>query len=148
MANGFAYRGIEDFLLHHGIWYRPNGKIPPKQGAPKQCFGNALLNAALYGVSYIEGVALAGKLLVPMHHGWNLDMDDELCDTTWMNTGAAYLGVEFSMGRADNAMWFDDATVLDNPRNRFKLYREPWQGENHNLYWRKSKQMRRILKIR
>jgi hypothetical protein len=161
LMEGYAYCGMEDFLLQHGVWYRPAaGMIPPRQGAPKSCFGNALWNAALYKVPYIEGVALPGVSIIngvalpslntprlPVHHGWNLDCDGELCDTTWMNHGLAYLGVEFSVGRADNATWFDDGSVLDNPRNQFKIYREPWTGENFNLVWRQSKPLRQALRM-
>jgi hypothetical protein len=156
----FAYRGMEDFVLRHGVWYRPNG-FPPKQGAPKSCFGNAIVIAAAHRVKYIEGFALPGSTLIagvrmpsldvpryPIHHAWNLDVDEDLADTTWMNTGLAYIGVEFSVGRADNCTWFDNATVLDNPRNGFAILRQPWTGENYNRVWRKSKAMKQILRAR
>lgn len=139
------YLGMEDFLLQHGLWYR-NTSTPDMQGAPRCCFGNAILLAAQRGYRYVEGVALAPLLPFPVHHGWNLTPEGELFDSTWMNGGLAYIGVEFSLGRADNASWFDDATVLDNPRNRFKIYREPWTGENFNIKWRFSKHIRWILK--
>jgi hypothetical protein len=141
------YYGMEDFLLQHGVWYRPTG-TPPIQGAPKSCFGNAWFAAVMHGVPYIEGMALAPRLPVPVHHAWNLDVDGKLADTTWMNEGLAYIGVQFSVGRADNATWFDDATVLDNPRDHHKIYRQPWTGENFNLHWRTSKPMRLLLKER
>jgi hypothetical protein len=158
VPEGWVYEGIEDFVLQHGVWYRPTG-WPPRQGAPKSCFGNAVMNAALYGVKYIEGMALPGMTFIngvplpslsgprrPIHHAWNLDVDGQLCDNTWMNKGLAYIGVEFSVGRADNATWFDDASVLDNPRSR-KLYRQPWTGENYNLVWRKSKALRLLRNL-
>ena len=148
ILKGFHYRGIEDFVLQHGVWYRPNGLRPPTKGAPKACFGNALFTGALHGLKYIEGFSLAPKLPFAIHHAWNLDVNGNLADTTWLNSGLAYLGVEFSLGRADNAAWFDDGTVLDNPRSRQKLYRQPWTGENYNLVWRRSKPMREIERIR
>lgn len=143
IVNGAAYHGVEDFLLQHGVWYRAE-MIPDYQGAQKACFGNAMLIAMVRGYRYVEGYALAPKIPMPIHHAWNLDKQGRLYDSTWMNTALAYIGVEFSVGRADNAIWFDDATVLDNPRNRFKILREPWAGENYNLVWRKSK-MRKLV---
>jgi hypothetical protein len=139
-----VYYGMEDFLLQHGVWYRPVG-IPPRQDAPNYCFGNALICSVAYGVPYIEGIGIGPRDLVPVHHAWNLDDQGDLADTTWMNTGLAYLGVEFSTGRASDALRFKNR-VLDNPSDRHKIYKEPWQGENFNLIWRKWKPMRRLLK--
>jgi hypothetical protein len=145
----FAYCGVEDFLLQHGEWQRPTQPLALPRGAPKSCFGNALYLAATLGYRYIEGMAIPDiSVPIAMHHGWNLTRDGVLVDNTWMNTGLAYLGVEFSVGRADNAMWFDDGCVLDNPRSRFKIYREPWTGENFNLVWRKSKHVRQLKRLR
>ena len=147
ILSGFHYRGMEDFLLQHGEWHRPTEPIRDRQGAPKQCFGNALVLAVTRGYRYFEGIALPDiPVRISMHHGWCLTPDGALVDNTWMNTGLAYLGVEFSVGRVDNAMWFDDASVLDNPRSRFKIYREPWTGENFNLIWRRSKPLRNLSK--
>jgi hypothetical protein len=139
----FVYAGIEDFVLQHGEWHRSAHKTA-RVAVQKACFGNALANAFVLGYRYVEGFSLTPKM-VPIHHAWNLTEDDELYDTTWMNTGLAYIGVEFSTGRADNAIWFDDGTVLDNPFDR-KLYRQRWTGENYKLIWRKSKMRRKAMR--
>jgi hypothetical protein len=143
----YAYSGMEDFLLRHGVWHRSDGQ-PSFQGKRGVCFGNALMIAAVNGWPYIEGVALPVSEKEPIHHAWNLHPNGELIDVTWMNQGLAYLGVEFSVGRADNATWFDNASVLDNHGKRNRLYRQPWRGENFNLIWRKSKYTRQLLKAR
>jgi hypothetical protein len=148
-TQGFVYAGIGDFLLRHGAWQQPQplaSHIRP--GAPRQCFGNALALGRLKGLRYVEGYAipvLDGKLLLPVHHGWNLDRDGNLIDSTWRSPGLAYLGVEFSLGRAENAIWFDDGNVLDNRRSEFRIFREPWIGENFNLKWRRSNKVRRLI---
>lgn len=147
---GYAYYGNEDFLLQHGRWFAilPFPCRQVTQGAVKACFGNALMRSVLYGYRYIEGYAMAPKIGLPIHHAWNADKDWNLIDSTWMNTGLAYYGVEFSAGRADNATWFDNSTVLDNPFDRWSLYKEPWQGENFNRVWRKSKAFKTLLRLR
>lgn len=144
--DGYTYYGMEDFLLRHGVWHKPvkypRGMIP---GAPKCCFANALIMAVLRGYHYIEGLAIPDiRITLPVYHGWNIDHRGRLVDTTWENTGLAYCGVEFSIGRADYTQWFDDASVLDNPRNQNAIYKEPWTGENFNLVWRKSKALKQI----
>jgi hypothetical protein len=137
---GWAYCGIEDFILQHGQWFNIT-PIPTNviQGAPKCCFGNAIIQAALHGYRYIEGYATT-SITAPLafHHAWNADQYGNLIDSTWMNTGTAYIGIEFSLGRADSASWFDDATVLDNPGNRWKIFKEPWNGEDFSIKWPKS----------
>lgn len=132
----YAYLGIEDFLLHHGRWYKPRplpkNEIPT---LPKHCFAAALVFAATKGYKYIEGVALPHGIGLPLHHGWNLDAQGRLIDSTWEHCGDAYLGVEFSVGRAYHAQMDCDAAVLDNPTDRFDLYRHRWRGEDFKKEW-------------
>jgi hypothetical protein len=145
----FAYAGIGDFLLQHGVWYEP---VPfpasVQMGAPKSCYGNALLLAIQRGYRYVEGYASANieQMPFPVHHAWSLDAEGNLIDNTWGNTGLAYLGVEFSRGRAENAVWYDNSNVLDNIPSRFRIFREPWTGENYNLRWRRSNKIRRLMR--
>jgi len=147
IPNGYTYAGVGDFLLRHGVWYEPR-PLPKsiRHGAPRQCFANAVMLGRIKGLRYVEGYALAqfkGDALLPVQHGWNLDRDGNLIDATWREPGLAYLGVEFSVGRAENALWFDDASVLDNPKSRYRIFKEPWLGENFNLAWRRSNKLRR-----
>jgi hypothetical protein len=34
------------------------------------------------------------------------------------------------MGRADDATWYGDGSVLDDYKRRWSLFREPWLGED------------------
>jgi hypothetical protein len=149
MPKGYHYAGIGDFLLQHGIWHEP-APLPARvrRGAPKACYGNALVLAIQHGYRYVEGYASAdiSQMPFPVHHAWNLDPEGNLIDNTWRNTGLAYLGVEFSKGRAENAIWFDNSNVLDNVASRFKIFREPWVGENYHLRWRRSNKVRRLMR--
>lgn len=142
----YEYSCIQDFLLREGVWYHPcplPAGVP--YGAPKSCFGNALLLAIQRGWTYVEGLAIPDiGVHLPVHHGWNVTPDGNLIDATWRTIGLAYIGVPFSIGRADHAQWFDNACVLDNPRDRFRIYKEKWQGENWHKVWRKSKARKQI----
>jgi hypothetical protein len=135
-ANEFLYKGIEHFLLEHGRWYTPEpwtGKY--MLGAPKQCFGNALILGATASIRYVEGLATIPELPFPVHHAWNLDQRGVLVDNTWCNTGVLYLGVEFSLGRADDAIWNGDSNVLDDYQRGHPIFRQPWTGEDASLQW-------------
>lgn len=126
----YAYDGPAGFVLQHGAWYErhpfPVATYP--QGGPQLCYANAIALAAAYGLEYVEGYAMmAGGDVI--QHAWNTDADDRLLDCTWLNTGHAYLGVRFTVGRADDATWNGDATVLDDHRRRWPLLRAPWGGE-------------------
>jgi hypothetical protein len=83
---------------------------------------------------YVEGFALAptGKAIL---HAWNLDNEGNVQDVTWANTGAAYVGVEFSVERADDAIWNGDACVLNDEHRGYPIFQKTWIGENWNLAW-------------
>lgn len=145
---GYAYRNAYDFVAREGKWYRPS-ITHLKQGRPRACFGNAIDMAVVHGLAYVEGYAtndLVGGL--PVHHAWNVDPMGNLHDVTWgywsklgqhaLPQGAAYLGVEFSLERADDATWNGDATVLDDHRRHWPILREPWKGEDHSIMWPRS----------
>ena len=144
IADQFHYKGMEHFLLEHGRWYTPQPWPKKfKQGAPKQCFANAMLLGASKGLRYVEGLAIADiSIALPIHHGWNVDEHDNVIDNTWLNTGLLYFGVEFSVGRADDAIWNGNCTVLDDYRRRHPLYRQPWLGEDYSLKWEPSEAMK------
>jgi hypothetical protein len=147
-----AYDGVEDFLLQHGTWYeyQPLDKTKYQRGAPKSCFGNAIVLSYTMGLRYVEGLALIKDLPMAVLHAWNLDADGNLVDNTWVGRNfadeRAYIGVEFSPGRAENAVWFDDCSVLDNYADHYALFQNPWTGEDFNKQWRESDELRAIRK--
>ena len=150
VANEFVYKGQEHFLLEHGQWY----EIQPwsdqfDQGAPKQCFANALFLATMNPeLRYVEGFACTGTLSgFPFEHGWNIDQSGKVIDCTWCNTGSLYFGVEFSAGRADDAIWNGDSRVLDDYRRGHPLFRQPWLGEDYTLEWEESEGMRLAQRV-
>ena len=135
----FIYYGNEDFLLQHGRYYTPK-PFPDSmwRGAPRACFGNAILVAAVYGLTYVEGYAL-NECRLPIHHAWNADADGNVLDCTWLQyPGSEFFGVEFSVERADDATWNGDASVLDDWKRGFPLFKSPWNGEDYSITWPQS----------
>lgn len=129
----YTYAGMEDFLLHHGVWYNT---VAPWTGEYahmpiKRCFNNAILTSVQYNFRYIEGVACAKKLEgLAIHHAWNLDPAGRVVDTTWRDNGACYFGVEFPTERAIR-LALDGATILDpypGDPSSYDLYLQPWAG--------------------
>jgi hypothetical protein len=138
-GDDYTYKGMEHFLLEHGQWYEPRpwtGEY--RQGAPKLCFANAMMLGDSDNLRYVEGVAVS-TVAFPIYHAWNLDAAGELVDSTWLNRGVLYFGVEFSVGRADDAIWNGNASVLDDFNRRHPLFREPWPGEDYSVDWKPSK---------
>jgi len=131
---GLCYTGPEDFVVQHGAAYRPVRFRGYKQGLPLQCFGNAVVLAATHGLAYVEGFAVAPDGTVILH-AWNADPLGHLVDVTWCNTGVAYLGVRFSVERADDATWNGDGCVLNDEHRNYPIYQRPWQGEDFALQW-------------
>jgi hypothetical protein len=148
---GFHYYGAEDFLLQHGKWFDVGPiRKDVKVGAQKQCFGNSIMLAGTRDWKYIEGYAVApiGKYgAFPVHHGWNLDETGALVDSTWMNTGLCYFGVEFSLERADDATWEGDACVLEDWQRHFPIFRKPWTGEDNSIPASKRVELLRAKKL-
>ena len=135
LLEGLVYTSPYDFVAQHGRDYRPAPWISEyKLGRQLHCFGNALCMAGMFGLRYIEGFTLAptGMLL---HHGWNATRAGELIDVTWANTGLVYVGVEFSVERADDAMWNGEATVLNDENRNYPIFQQRWQGEDYTLEW-------------
>jgi ribosomal protein L37E len=143
---GMHYCGREDFLLQHGRFF----EVEPwdgtyKQGVPKQCFGNAILTCAMYDLRYVEGVAIAPHGAgMAIHHAWNVDAAGKVVDTTWCNTGLIYMGVEFALGRADDATWNGDAAILDDYKRKYPIFQQPWKGEDGHIFWPPSDGMNLI----
>ena len=141
---GYAYAGAADFILREGQWFEPRPRPPAfERGQPAMCFGNAILLSARSGLRYVEGYALPPDSVElvkglrvrvddadqAVHHAWNLDAEGRLIDTTWKEPGQAYVGVVFSVERADKATWDGDASVLDDYNRDWPLFRQRWTGE-------------------
>jgi len=130
---GLVYRSFYDFVIQHGREYT----IVPFTGmkAPRlKCFGNAMVRSAMFGMPYVEGFAMSPKGDVILH-AWNADENGDVHDSTWCNTGIAYIGVEFSAERADDAIWNGDNCVLNDENRNYPIYQKPWTGEDYSLIW-------------
>jgi hypothetical protein len=138
-AVGPIYCNAADFVLRHGVWFAPRNYPPDlKSGPIKLCFGTSIMQAARYGWRYIEGFALMpglapGEGPAVMLHAWNADIFNALIDSTWDNDGLAYLGVEFSVERADEATWYGNGSVLQDAERGYPLFQHTWTGEDFSL---------------
>jgi hypothetical protein len=146
--DGYEYAGPEDFLLRHGKWYdwKP-WRRDLSRGQTKACFGNSIILAAEHNWKYVEGYAMAhiGKGgLFPTLHAWNLDENDKLLDSTWLNTGVAYFGVEFSVERAEAATWEGDACVLEDWHRECSIFKQVWFGETPENAVPESRRLRML----
>jgi hypothetical protein len=133
---GLVYRSHYGFVLEHGRHYerRPwDGRY--RIGVQKQCYANAIKLAARFGLKYIEGLCVSPEGGEVIFHAWNADAEDQLIDCTWGNTGVAYLGVEFSVERADDAQWNGDACVLNDEHRHYPIFQRRWTGEDYQLKW-------------
>jgi hypothetical protein len=127
------------FVFEHGKTFRGEWRFEFRQGAPHHCYGNAVVLAGESGLSYVEGFALAPSGSV-IAHAWNAKADGTLVDSTWLNTGAAYFGVIFSVERGDDATWNADAHVLDDrPTN--PIFTREWTGEDFTIQWPHSERL-------
>lgn len=149
-AAGFAYAGPAGFVLEHGKTWTAAPTLPEgvRDGAPRMCFGNAIACCGIYGMRYVEGYAMNRIDPVPVHHAWNLDDAGDIYDVTWARLArehdlghVAYLGVEFSVERADDATWNGNATVLDDDERGWPLLRQRWDGEPEGLEWPPSERL-------
>lgn len=160
---GLAYRGPADFVLQHGEWFDP-APLPPHipPALPGHCHANAMDAAALYGLDYVEGFALEPDNSEAILHAWNADAAGGLVDATWTGMrgwltirdgrptmfvgrpGSAYLGVRFSVERADDCTWNGDACVLDDRHRGWPLLRSPWHGEPAGLEWPPSPRLEAV----
>jgi hypothetical protein len=133
---GLVYTSPYDFLLQHGKDYRPS-EFKGELRTQKECYANSIICCVFHKYRYIEGITLApdGQLLM---HAWNIKSDGTLHDSTWANTGLVYIGVEFSVERADDATWNGDACVLNDEHRDYPIFHQRWVGENYNLIWPQS----------
>lgn len=126
LPSDYHYRGMADFVLREGQFFEPRslpGEFNP--GAAKHCFRNAALTALKRKLPYVEGYALRSVNDGPFLHGWNLDLQEFVVDTTWVPVSGAYLGVILPLLLFFHAK----GSVLNDWENGFPLLREPWKGE-------------------
>ena len=148
LRRGYAYRSGYDFLLEHGrAWRAAAWRNQYEQGLLKMCYGNAIVLGALEGLRYVEGMALAPTGdLIP--HAWNVNAEDGVIDCTWCNRALIYFGCEFSIERADDATWNGDASILDDWKRRWPIFRERWAGEDYTIQWPPSDRLETLRKGR
>jgi hypothetical protein len=134
-----VYSGPADFVLQHGRVYS-NWIESPRKMIPGFCYGNAIVMCVLHGLKYVEGYALSPFLEV-IPHAWNTNDAGDLIDSTWLMRGRCYLGVEFSVERADDCSWNGDACVLNDFVRGWPLLQERWYGEPPDLKWPASERI-------
>jgi hypothetical protein len=96
---------------------------------------------------YVEGVAVEpinGEVIM---HAWNA-VRNEAVDSTWLNTGLFYLGVEFSVERGDDATWNGDGCVLNDEHRNYPVFHERWQGEDYTRTWPYSDRLDALRRAR
>ncbi len=131
-----VYDGPADFVVTHGRFYIADRV---ETLLARHCYANAIAMAGMRRWKYVEGYALppieAGVLMRPIPHAWSVDESHLAVEVTWPEPAAAYLGVEFSLGRADDASWNGDACVLLDEKRGWPLFQRPWEGEDYVLAW-------------
>jgi hypothetical protein len=145
---GLVYRMAPDFVLQHGTWCLPRPWYRKwGAGMPRCCFGNAIAFAVKHGWRYFEGYALPPREDRPILHAWNVDVSGGLIDATWRNRGRAYFGVEFAVGRADDATWNGNQCILDDRERGWPIFRQAWEGEPEGLEWEPSPALHLALEL-
>jgi len=143
-GSGHEYCGMHDFLLRHGKFYEPSHLAEGMwTGAPRCCYGNAIILGVKENLRYVEGIAISGVHPMPIEHAWNTRHGLAI-DCTWEPVGLAYFGVEFSVGRADDATWNGDGSVLNDYHRHHPLFRKPWKGEDWLKVWPRSPRIAHI----
>lgn len=138
----FYAGGPAQFVLCHGnVWPLEGGSTIEAgnfiRGPIGCCYGNAIVNAARFGLRYVEGYAMTPYEHIAQH-AWNTDEKGNLIECTWPVPGLIYVGVEFSVERADDCTWIGDATVLDDYKRGWPLLKQQWKGEQEGIVWPKS----------
>lgn len=93
-----AYDGLSELVRELGIAFRPVGwqqlGETPQRGKANECFKNSYRLATDYPQqwAYVEGLAWSG--LLPVHHSWLVNPQDEVLDPTWDERSLDQLPVE------------------------------------------------------
>ena len=130
--HGFVYRGLAAFLLKHGREWpvAASQHVPRFHAWPQACFSNAARLARRKSAQwrYVEGYAVGH--VIPVHHAWCVNAQDEVVDPTWFQRGFAgteYFGAEIPVEVVDRVQHKDCQSVLMNWRRGYPLFREPWE---------------------
>lgn len=99
--DGFVYTNNEEFVLHHGEFFKSNAFDDKKYSralrTKKECFRNAFELALMNdNLVYCEGYAVD---ILPLHHAWCVEKDTgKVVDPTWNNPESCiYFGVPFKL---------------------------------------------------
>lgn len=118
----FEYGSMYEYVLRNGRFWTP-APHAYRQNRPRECFNNAIVDAVTHDLRYVEGFATSINLGFPIHHAWAADENGNVIDTTWPDSGTAYLGVEFDPLEAFEARE-KGGTILDNWPDGFPLFRK------------------------
>lgn len=130
LPDGWVYLGLEEFLLQHGRFWTPR-QLPSHlpHMTPKMCFENAYkLATRRRELRYVEGIAIG---IIPIHHAWCVDADDNVIDPTWASTstdvGSAYFGTPFDLVTVKRIRSRECLCVLGNWINP-DIFTQPFQS--------------------
>jgi len=135
-GESLTYLGLDDLIRREGRPFQPR-PLPScySRRTPNQCFKNAYdMLLEDQNLRYVEGIATSGVL--PVHHAWNIDENDEVVETTWQwredYRPQAYYGIVIP---DDLVMTVVDATgyyglTIDDWKNGWPAYRQPWNTNN------------------
>ena len=87
---------LEAWLLANGAESFDHAPRPAdvEQGTPQECYRNAFLLAiSRDDLTYVEGIVVHGRLPMPIHHAWTIDLDDNVVDPTIEDDDLTYFGV-------------------------------------------------------
>jgi hypothetical protein len=131
--DGFVYASMNAFLKAHAQTFSvaADQTLPPRFHVwPRCCFDNAYRLARRHPnqFRYVEGLALG---VIPVHHAWCLNPNDEVVDPTWAHracgsVGTEYFGVVIPLSIARQIRSKTNNSILDNWQRGFPLMREPW----------------------
>lgn len=105
----WVYDGPADLLVREGKPFKPGTLVHWPHSVKQACFRNAAMYAIDHKLRYVEGYAVS---IIPVHHAWCADKDDNVIEVTWDKVGTGYFGVEFP------PMKVTKGSVLFNYRNR------------------------------
>jgi hypothetical protein len=130
-AEDQLYANVEDFLIKKGVLWTPQPfdkvwlwKFDP---IPKHCFYNAYRLAKKSGgrLRYVEGYAMGN--IVPVHHAWNVDENDNVVDATWgtfTTIGRIYHGVTAPLEYVKLSHSKHNLSFLYDYKNNFPILRD------------------------
>lgn len=135
---GLVYFNRDELLHRHGQRFAYDRTRPLPDDVPQGQLGECFSNAGREvggAYRYVEGLAITSGGIIPVHHAWLIDDDDNVIDSTWPPDLEAVHGDEdgpreyFGLVIPDERV-FEVITrrkiwgVLDDA----SFYTEEWQG--------------------